>query len=342
MTYTYLEQRMAKAYLAMLPAFVPDEQAEVSIAEQLEFYDLIKKLYQLLFDEPSLIVPTLHEDDAFPTRYKKGYGKPDLQVNMSKYKKAMETLLQNMFLIGQGTDVKLNKRQLKILDLLGIDDFTKLPTAWTWMSKRPGANQTAFAYCLFNKNYAYSTYVYSRLLGEKVFRRLEDWMISQGYKAYDIYKTDWVDYRLTLTYANPAWGKERPNGGFEYKIRHTGISAQYDSYVSNPVSLGLCIPYGLKHFLENFNSMSNNVKDFVVKCTKKCDRCRYCVQTDKTGMRPLAYIPITHDQLKYMLCPYFPGYNYSWTSIDDNLVDNIIALLTFMDGFTKNMFNRAK
>ena len=170
-----------------------------------------------------------------------------------------------MFLITQGADVKLNKRQLKILALLGIDDLTKLPMAWTWMSKRPGANQTAFAYCLFKGNYAYSTDVYARLLGEKTFRRLEDWMISQGYKAYDIYSTTWVDYRLTLTYANPAWGKERPNGGFEYKIRHTGISAQYDSYVSNPVSFGLCIPYGLKHFLENFNSMSNNVKDFVIR-----------------------------------------------------------------------------
>jgi hypothetical protein len=89
MTYTYLEQRMAKAYLAMLPAFVPDEQAGVGIAEQLEFYDLIKKLYQLLFDDPSLIIPTLHEDDAFPTRYKKEYGKPDLQVKMSKYNKAV-------------------------------------------------------------------------------------------------------------------------------------------------------------------------------------------------------------------------------------------------------------
>lgn len=221
MTYTYLEQRMAKAYLAMLPAFVPDEQAGVSIAEQLEFYDLIKKLYQLLFDDPSLIVPTLHEDDAFPTRYKKEYGKPDLQVKMSKYNKAMDTLLQDMFLIAQGANVKLSKRQLKILALLGIDDLTKLPMAWVWMSTRPGANQTAFAYCLFNENHVYSADVYARLLGEEVFRRLEDWMMSQGYKAYDIYNTNWVDYRLTLTYANPAWGKERPNGGYEYKVRHT-------------------------------------------------------------------------------------------------------------------------
>jgi hypothetical protein len=335
MTYTSLEQRLAKAYLDMLPAFVPDEQAEVSIDEQLEFYHLMKNLYQLLFDEPALIIPTLHEDDAFPTRYKKAYGKPDLQENIYKYNRTMDALLKNMFSIGCGNDVKLNKRQIKILTRLGIEDLSNLPATWIWMSKRPGANLTAFAYCLFNENHVYSSEVYARLLGEKVFRRLEDWMISHGYKAYDIYNTDWADYRLTLTYANPAWGKERPNGGYEYKIRHTGISVQYDSYVRNPVSFGLCIPYGLKLFLENFNSMDENVKDFVVNHTKKCDGCRYCVQTDKTSTRPLACIPVTYNRSDYKLCPYFPGYGFSWTSIDDNLVDNIIALLSFMDGFAK-------
>ena len=335
MKYENLEQRMASAYLAMFPAFVPKENADISIAEQKDFYDLMKKLYQLLFDNPSMVVPTLHEDDAFPSRYKKGYGKPELEVNVLKIKKAIESLLQNMFLIGQGAVVKLNKRQLKILSLLGVGDLTNLPTAWTWMSNRPNANQVVFAYCLFDENHVYTTDIYAHLLGEESFHKLEQWMISQGYKPYDIYKTVWIDYQLTLTYANPAWGDERPNGGNEYKIKNTGISVQYDAYVSDPTALGLCIPYGLKHFLKNFDSMNQKVKDFVVECTKKCDGCRYCIQTDKTGIRPLACISITHKKTEYKLCPYFPGYNYSWTSIDDNLVDNMIALLSFMDGFAK-------
>ncbi len=333
MTYTSIEQRMASAYLAMMPNFIPDEQSEVSIADQHEFYHLMKRLYELLFDQPSLIVPTLHEDDAFPTRYKKGYGKPELQLYISKCKKDMECLFQSMYLLGQNADVKLNKRQRNILSLLGITNFTKLPAAWTWMSNRKGANQVAFTYCLFNENYVYATDVYARLLGEKEFRRLEEWMISQGYKAYDIYNVTASDCRLSLSYANTAWGNERPNGGNEYKVRHTGISAQYDAYVNTPASFGLCIPYGLKLFLENFDSMSQRNKEFVMSRTKKCDGCRYCVQTDKTGKRPLACIPITYAQTEYMLCPYFPGYSYSFTSIDDNLVDTIIDFLVFMDGF---------
>lgn len=342
MEYASLEQRMAGAYLAMLPEFVPDEQAEVSADDQKAFYDLIKSLYRLLFDDPSLLVPALHEDDAFPSRYKTGYGKPELQTNVSKYKKATENLLTNMFLMGQGSAVKLNSRQSKILALLGAEDVTRLPAAWTWMSRRPEANQTAFAYCLFNREYVYARGVYARLLGEKAFRRLEEWMISQGYQAYDIYNTAWVDYRLTLTYANPAWGTERPGGGFEYKIRHTGISAQYDAYVRDPASMGVCIPYGLKRFLEEFDSMSGDVKDFVVQHTKRCDGCGYCVQTDKTGKRPPACIPVAYEQTDYKLCPYFPGYTFCWSSVDEPLADQIIAFLAFMDGYAKDKRKQAK
>ena len=334
MVYTSLEQRVAASYLDEFPSFVPAEHAEVNLNEQQRFYDLMKKLYQLLFDHPLLIVPTLHEDDAFPSRYKTSYGNPDLQVNVSKCKRAINHLLQNMFLIGQGLAVKLNKRHQKILSMLGVDDFTQLPPAWTWMSNRLGADQVAFAYCLFDKDHVYSVDVYARLLGEEAFRKLEKWLISKGYQPYDIYNKDYADYRLTLTYANPAWGKEQPNTGFEYKIKHTGISVQYDAGIKNPVVLGVCIPYGMKFFLNRFNLMEKQVKDFCIQHTKKCDRCRYCVQTDKTGARPLAYIPVFYEGTDYKLCPYFPGYTYSWTSIDSALVENITDFLTFMDGFS--------
>lgn len=339
MEYANLEQRILNAYLAMFPEFVPAQSAEVSISEQKDFYDLMKRLYQLLFHDPSLVVPTLHEDDAFPSRYKKGYGKPELETNVLKIKNAVEKLLQTMFRIGQGSDLKPNKRQMKILSALGIEDLKKLPTAWVWMSNRPGAAQAAFTYCLFREDYVYSVDVYARLLGEEVFRRLERWMISHGYKPYDITSENG---KLTLAYANPAWGSEPPRGGNEYKIMHTGICAQYDAYVGNPTALGLCIPYGMKNFLENFDSMNQKVKDFVIERTKKCDGCRYCVQTDKTGTRPLACMPISYKQSEYKLCPYFPGYNYAWTSIDDKLVDNLIEMLAFMDTFADRTVQRKK
>ncbi len=335
MPFACLEQRMAQSYLDMLPPFIPDENAPVSVSEQEFFYSLIKGLYQLAFDEPLLFVTLQHEDDAYPSRFKKSYGKPDLITKMKKFTTAMDALLQNMFLAGQNVAVKLNKRQQTILSRLGIHNLDKLPPAWTWMSTRPDSCQVFFTHCLFDKGYPYTSDIYARLLGEKSFRRLEGWMTGKGYKRFDIYNTTASDCKLTLTYANPAWSTERPSGGFEYKIRHTGISAQYDAYTQNPAVLGLCIPGGLTKYLLAFNEMNPEVQRFVVSRAKRCDSCRYCVQTDKTGLRPFASTEIVHKDETYTICPYFPGYRFSWTSIDDDIAEKLIETLSFMDKFVE-------
>jgi hypothetical protein len=331
MTFASLEQRIAQTYMDMFPKFVPDKNARIAIAEQEKFYLLMKKLYQLAFNEPLLFAPSLHEDDAYPGRYKKSYGKPELINNMRKFSKAVDSLLQSMYLIGRGSNVKINKRQREILSGLGINDYGKLPAAWIWMATRPESNHVEFTHCLFDRDYPYSSDIYASLLGESSFRKLENWMIKQGYKRFDIYNTTASDCKLSLTYANPLWSKEAPKGGFEYKIRHTGISAQYDFYVRQPAVFGLCIPNGLKAYLNAFDSMSANNQNFVVNRAKKCDGCRYCVQTDKTGSRQLACIQVNHEQKKYHLCPYFPGYRFSWTSINNDLADQLIEMLSFMD-----------
>lgn len=332
-TYSSLEQRIAAGYLEQFPAFVPAGDAPVSAGEQRAFYELMKSLYQLLRDEPALFAPALHGDDAFPTRYKTGYGKPELQANVSKGRRAINSLLACMYQMGRSEAVRLSRRQRHILSALGVGDAAGLPPAWRWMAARPGADPVAFAYCRFDPSHVYSAEVYGRLLGAGAFRQLEVWMLSQGYRAYDLYHTDYVDFQLTLTYANPAWDAARPNQGFEYKIRHTGIAAQYDICVRNPVSVGLCIPGGLKFFLERFSAMDQGLQDFVLGRTKACDGCRYCVQTDKTGRRPLAAVPVSHRGASHKLCPYFPGYTFSWDRLDPERVSPMIDFMAFMDRF---------
>jgi hypothetical protein len=336
MIFANLEQRMAHAYLDMLPKFIPDKNAKIGIAEQETFYCLMKNLYQMAFNEPSLFVSSLHEDDAYPGRYKKPYGKPDLVKNMRKFLKEIDSLLQNMYLIGRGLDVKINKRQQEILSRFGINNYGKLPPTWTWMANRPESNYIEFAFCLFDRDYPYTSDIYAGLLGESAFCKLENWMIARGYKRHNIYNVIAADCKLSLTYANPLWDKNPPRGGFEYKIKHTGISAIYEPTVQNPAIFGLCIPNGLKTCLGTFDSMNRKMQEFVVNQTKKCNGCKYCVQTDKTGSRPLAYIPVAHEQKTYNLCPYFPGYYYSWTSINDDLADQLIEMLAFMDKFMPN------
>ncbi len=217
--------------------------------------------------------------------------------------------------------------------MLGVNPANSLPAAWKWMATKDGANIPTFSHCLFDARYPYTSEIYARLLGKTAFKKLESWMLAHGYKRFDVYNTTASDCNLSLSIANPRWSKQSPRGGFEYKIKHTGIAAQYDYYLRKPAVLGLCVPNGMKPYLEAFDAMDDALKACVVRQTKKCDGCKYCVQTDKTGLRPLAHTVVSFDGKTYPLCNFYPGYQYNWTAIDDELADMLIKMLAFMDTF---------
>lgn len=141
---------------------------------------------------------------------------------------------------------------------------------------------------------------------------------------------------IDLAYVNMNWCEEQPQG-FYSKVKHTGISTAFFYYNEYPAVFGLHIPNDMvMTYLEGFNLMDKVVQEFVINHHTKCWNCRYCVQTDKTGLRPQAFIPTVYEQNKYNLCPRFPGYAYNWNSINDELIEKIIETLTFMDNFTPN------
>ena len=329
MPFENLEQRIAQTYMDMFPSFVPDENASVSVSEQEQFYNMIKGLYRLAFDEPLLFVAKLHEDDFYPHRYNKSaYGKPALQVNMKKMMKAIDELLEDMYHAGQGAPVKLTKRQSAILARLGIHDFSDLPAAWVWMSTRCDADLNAFSHCFFKKNYPYTSDIFARMFDEAVFRRLENWMLEVGYMREN-FAASWRFNNLS--YINPKWSAESSNG-FLSKVKHTGISIMVEPFMEYPSVLGLHIPNGIvKTYLESFDSMSPTLQKFVINTHTKCWNCNFCIQTDKTGTRPKAYVPTIYEAKEYLLCPRFPGYSYGWTSISDELAERLIEALSFMD-----------
>ena len=330
MTFNTLEQRLAGGYIDLFPVFVPEENAPVSTEEQEDFYHLMKSFYQLGFNEPLLFVPKLHEDDAFPTRIKSRYNKPELIKIMKLFLISIEDTLQYMYLLGKGETPKQNKKIENIFAKLNIKDI--LP-AWKWMATRPNANIISFTYCLFKKEHTYTPEIYARLLNNPAFNRLINWMTKKGYKSYDIQHLIGSDCKLSLVYANPKWSKEPPRGGSFYKIKHTGIAVEHVRQFQNPTLIGLCIPGGMKEYLNNFAKMSENLQKFVVARTKKCDGCRYCIQTDKTGKRPMANTKITFEAKEYILCHLYPGWHYCWTSLDEETVDKMIEMLEFMDSF---------
>ncbi|MCL2362196.1 MAG: hypothetical protein FWC73_10340 [Defluviitaleaceae bacterium] len=335
MKYLSLEQRMADSYRKVFPPFVPDNIVPVSVADQQWFYDIIKNLYQLAYDEPLLFVPALNEDDAYPYRsLKSAYGKPKLQISMNKFTKTMDAFLRKMFQLGQGTEISFSKRESAVLQKLGVGDFTSLPPGWIWMATRPNADLYTFSHCHFSKGYFYTSDVYSRILGETAFRGLGDWMISHGYQRFDIPVGLAAGYTtMSLVYANPLWSKALPRGDSHYKVKHTGICVNYNPCFDISVELGLCIPGGLmKAIIESFDVMSAGLKKFFMKHVAKCWNCKYCIQTDKTGKRPMAYIPTVYEEKSHNLCTYYPGYGFRWTNLDDSLAEELMEMLAFMDG----------
>jgi len=326
---------MAKTYITLFPGFVPDDNASVSESEQKVFYDLMKTLYNLIFDAPLLLVAKTNDDDAFVNRFNKTVdNKPALKVSVLKFRTAMNELLKNMFHAGQGLEVKFKKKHLHLLSLAGVNDIKDLPVAWKWMATRPRANLSAFSYCLFNHNHIYSPSIYKTVFNAEAFEKLEKWMHSKRYIKYDIYDTIGSDCKLSLSYINPAWSADPPNGGFLYKIKHTGIAVELDYSIEPPAILGLCIPKNLmKPLAESFDSMNDPLKEFFINKAIKCWDCKYCIQTDKTGKRPRAYVNVTHMKTEHKICTYFPGYSFNWTNLDITTANHIIELLKYMDTF---------
>jgi len=326
---------MAQTYISLFPEFIPDDNASVSKAEQKVFYDLMKTLYKLIFDDPLYLVTKLNDDDFFVSRFNKtADNKPKLKVSVLKFRTVMNELLKNMFHAGQGLEVKFKKKHLHLLLLVGVNDINDLPTAWKWMATRPGANISAFTYCLFKQGHVYSSAIYKEIFSKDAFEKLDNWMHKNGYKQYDIYDSTGSDCKLSLSYINPAWSTDQPNGGYQYKIKHTGVAAELDYSLEPPAVLGLCIPKNLmKPLTESFELMNDSLKEFFIKQAIKCWDCKYCVQTDKMGKRPLANVKVIHKQTDYKICTYIPGYSFNWSNLDIETTDNIIELLNYMDTF---------
>jgi len=166
------------------------------------------------------------------------------------------------------------------------------------------------------------------------FRRLDQWLIGHGYVPQTLLDVVGSDCKLALNYYNPAWDKKAPTG--TGPVRHTGITALYEPKWQHSPVFWLGMPNSQKGCLGQFSFMSEQLQDFIMAHTKECNGCRYCVQVDKSGKRPLACTEVLYNQDKYNLCPLFPGGSYKWQSINNELVDRLIEILTFMDSSLPN------
>jgi hypothetical protein len=347
--YKSLEHRVLGAYIDTLPPFVPDKSSEVTEEGQKGFYDFVKSIYHNIYDTPLLLYTKLNEDDFYTYRFNKTFDKkPKLYIQMQSDIKKLEDFLNVLFQIGiegrieEGKFVienskKINKKYLVILEQCGMSHFeeskkctllnnnAEIFHAWKWMASRHEATLLAFSRCLFNTEYSYAGDIYSHLLGStEAFNELEKYLQDNGYTRIDN-----RDNQIALDYVRNYGKKDMPVKDSWAERTHGGISLKYYNYVAKPPCISLRVP-GNKDILNNFELMDDELKAFVVRSNKKCDNCRYCVQTDKTGTRDLIYISVNFDR-EYKLCPLFPGFDYCWDYMDHELAENMIRHLSFIN-----------
>jgi len=347
MNYTSLEQRMAHTYRDMFPPFIPLAGAEASIQSQEQFYGFMKNVIQILFDTPQVLFTKLFEDDAYPNRFNQAsYGKPNLYGHMKKDLVAIDELMTLLFTLGQkGTvedgglalsqAVEIKKKHRNVLPQLGLklednilkcDQFSDLFTTWHWMATRENASPIAFSRCMFDPGHSYIQDIYARLFGdENAFCLLEQYLDKNGYMRVETKRGP-----FTLDYVKQTVEKEVPLGSPQHGDPfHYGISAEYKASAAIPQFMVLRI-VEMSDMLLKFDRMPDGLKRFVVQYIKKCDDCKYCIQTDKTGKRKQLHIDLAYDG-GYLVCPLYPGFNFCFTELNDNLVQGLTAFLDFMD-----------
>ena len=357
-TYTSIEQRMFHTYAETLPPFHPTPA--IPHNTQQAFYNFLRTLYTTLTRQPELLCQTLHPNGVYRNRFNAASDhNPKLYTHMKAGLQKAESLLAAMLAMGiQGrvqqdallvpSSFKCSKSHLAALSAAGLTYertaemhcFTS-PTqglfeAWQWLALQPvqwphtltppRTSLLLFSRAIFDQEHPYMGGVFRPLLGNSAaFDRLIAYLEQHNYTRLENREDT-----ITLDYVKEHDKKPSIVKGPWSERTHSGIGMQYDYKVAHSACFALRVPMH-RRLLACFDHMPAPVQAFVANHNKKCDGCNYCIQTDKTGKRPMIYTQVRYAGEDIKLCPLYPGYNYVWETIDDALAEGIIGFLDFID-----------
>jgi hypothetical protein len=337
--YTYLEQRMVKYYWNLLAPYYPTK--ELPEACQSEYYEFVRDLYDGLFTKPEAFFTKLYEDDAHPNRFNcREYGKPDLKVHMKKDRDKIEALFQLLIVLWSEGDVTedgliyktpLSKSQQNMLTYMnfevtdGMIKHKKYANIGQAIQYLAGKDKPLWALmsCWFDATYPYLEYTYEKCYDKEQYQRLTQWLKENGYlNSIGSCSGVTLDY-----YKCSSKGEKQIGYAIHGDKYHYGFTFEYRP---DPRIMQHCEPRIIQFgdMLKQYDELSENTKKLILQRTKRCDGCRYCIQTDKTGKRPMAAIKLVDGTSR---CPYYPGFNYSFERLSKEDVDNIIAFLTDLE-----------
>lgn len=351
MEYTSLEQLVIDRYASAMAEFRAAECAAAEADSQRAFHRLAAQIYAALYADPGIMFSSFHKADIYRNRYNmSSENKPELYGLIKRIMAALDGFFEMLRALPGAAAaeggilripkaVKLKKSHIKVLEAVGMSctadkseyvidmgGHVRALPAWKWLAERADISLFLFERCEFVSAAEYAHDIFRRRLGdEAAFDRLIRYLRENGYEC-SVMRGD----ELTLDYAKDYGKKPSPLKAGWAERDHSGIECRYYPVIDKAFAVTLRIPRNTE-LLGMFDSMPDMVKEFVVNQNPKCSNCRYCVQTDKSGARPLACIQVEHGSNKYALCPRFPGFHFTWDEIDDEIVGNMIAYLRFIE-----------
>lgn len=361
-----LPQRSIYYFLITYPSFVPVNSDLATHEEQQNANTFIKSIYEKLFTNPELLGFKPIPDDSF-SDWEQQKAKPGLTQKIRGTISKTEAFISLIFEIslsgnkkGKDNTLSVSKnsvnikpaalKQLAKFDIKSevtdgeyiftfpdniVNGLTLLADISNKNVKPPKDNRQKpyllFSRGVFDVNAPYTAEVFGNMLDDRsAFDRLIKFLDDSGYTRIDNKEfNNQISLDYIKNYGNPndelkwAWS-ERTRGGIE---------VVYEEIRKNQPMVSLRVPY-FDEILKNSENMNEQVKRFVIQTSKKCDNCRYCVQTDKTGKRPLLFVNVD----EYPICPLFCGFQYRWRNINAETVDNMIEMLKFIDELFKTRF----
>lgn len=343
-----VEKRIVNTYLETYPDFYPDKIFDEK--SQREFYNFLKSVYHLIYEEPERLFSKVHPDGFFIHRFNKSSDNmPELEKNIRYAIRCVDELNKTLIsMMTQGVlkdttltvpkEVKVSSRIKNILEASGITNVTEkekteyiipspaLANGWRLMANRYKEDLPSFSRSMFDPDHSYVSDIYSRLLkSRESFSVLENFLNETGY-----IRTINRNGKFNLDYSKDYGKKPSALKDPWAERNHAGISLQYDCFVEKAALLTIRIPLW-KVLLSKFSSMDDELKEFVTENALQCIECGYCIQTDKTGQAKLKNVEVSCNDKKIKICPYFPGYNFAFTEINKDTAEIIIKFLKWID-----------
>ena len=317
-----LAQKIIYGHKVFFSDFVPVLSEKVSNTDQEEFHSLLKKMIDIIYDNPSVLnIPITNDYD-----YTMGVKIPD-DIAKNKllitkilyeffsfmYETGIHGIIENQKMTMSISKYKIAKISVKPLYLeflrsVGIDavktkddivfSFHNVGLFGSWkLLSEVSSNKFYFACGIFNNDL---TYLLNRIevlsgLRDGYLKECEEKLLCSGFHKK-------VRVNLGNTELVFAFNYVRQSSGFRidyttrwHEIFFTSVSHQ-----------------GFKAMLEDFNSFDDEIKAHLIKIERGCKNCRECAKPGKN----IWAININYKNENLSVCPKWPDNNIDINSID--------------------------